>query len=104
MLPVYVGRYAATFELPYEVASLTQLNTPLPLVDNICPLLPPVILTLPTAPKLAVEPTVSVVMEAKPVVLILPKYDVPLLVMLPLIDALPDTATLVNVPTLVIFG
>ena len=104
ILPVNVGRYAATFELPYVVASLAQLNTPLPLVDNTCPAVPPVILILPTAPKLAVAPTVNVVIDAVPVVLMLPKYAVPSLIIFLLTVTLPDTTTLVNVPTLVMFG
>ena len=104
MLPVYVGRYAATFELPYVVASLAQLNTPLPLVDNTCPAVPPVIVILPTAPKLAVVPTANVVIDATPVVLKLPTYAVPLLVILPFTVTLPDIAKLVKLPTDVIFG
>ena len=54
-----------TLLLPYVVASLTQLNTPLPLVDNTWPAVPPVIVTLPTAPRLDVAETVNVVNEAR---------------------------------------
>ena len=45
-----------TFESPYDPPPppAPQYNTPLPYVVNTLPLEPPVIVTLPTAPKLAV--------------------------------------------------
>ena len=63
--------------LPFAVAILTlllpllmlldaldtvaQLNPPAPFVDRYCPFEPPVIVTLPTAPKLLVPDTVKLV-------------------------------------------
>ena len=72
-----------TLLLPYVVASLTQLNTPLPLVDNTWPAVPPVIIILPTAPRLAVVETFNIVSDADPVELIPLVYTVPVTLTLP---------------------
>ena len=39
---------------PPPLLTVVQLNVPLPLVDNTCPVVPPVIETLPTAPNVTV--------------------------------------------------
>ena len=57
-LPFAVGMLTLDVPFSIEVAvKLAQLKLPLPLVVSTCPLLPPVIITLPTLPKLAVLDT-----------------------------------------------
>jgi hypothetical protein len=68
--------------LMLDVLIVVQLKLPLPLVCRYCPLLPPVIITLPFGPK----------------------FETPVTTKLAPTFALPDTSKLTSVPTLVIFG
>ena len=88
--------------IKFDITSLSNELVNNSKLFNTCSI--PSMIILLTLPKSAVDPTTNVVIDASPVVLMLPKYAVPLLVMLPLIDALPETVILVNVPTLVILG
>jgi len=92
-LPLTVGIFTLLVPLliPDELIE-TKDNPPEPFVLRTCPLVPPVIVTLPTLPKLLVPVTAKVPTLAAPVVVKLPPSTVPV------------TLKLVSVPTLVIFG
>ena len=90
MLPFTTG--TLTLELPLlipEVPTVTQLKLPEPLVCKNCPELPPVIITLPFAPKLLVPETFNEPTFAKPVVLMLAPVISPVALINPLVVIFP---------------